>query len=115
MSKERARRRAEREALAERQRAVRAREVARRARRRRFTAALHRPLTPLVRRRRRSDSALRRMRARQDGALAGVVLAVNGLLWLFEPSWVLRGTAAAASVLAWPLLVVLVFDSRRRT
>ncbi|HEY6795391.1 MAG TPA: hypothetical protein VI248_12005 [Kineosporiaceae bacterium] len=115
MSKQRARRRAEREALAERQRAARARVAARRARRRALLAALRRPLAPLIRGRRRPDSSLRRMRARQDAALASAVLAGNGLLWLFEPSWVLRGAVAVVSTLAWPVLVVLVFDSRRRT
>jgi hypothetical protein len=113
VSRERARRRAEREALLERQRAARAREVARRARRRAVVAAVRRPFAQLSRRRRRPDSALRRQRTRQDGALGAAVFAANGLLWLFEPSWLLRGTAAVVSLLAWPLLVVLAFDRGR--
>jgi hypothetical protein len=116
VSRDRARRRAEREALAEQQRAARAREVVRRARRRAVAAALRRPLALMLPgRRRRPASALRRMRARQDGALVTAILAGNGLLWLVEPSWVLRGAAATVSVLAWPLLIVLVFDRSRRT
>jgi len=113
MSKERARRRVEREALQERQRAARAREVARRARRRALVAAARRPLAPFTGRRRRPDSALRRLRARQDGALLAALVAGNGVLWLFEPSWVLRGTIAVISTIAWPLLIVLVFDRDR--
>jgi hypothetical protein len=118
VSKERARRRVEREALQEAQRAARARQVARRARRRAVVAAVRRPLVGLAGlvglggRRRPPDSALRRMRARQDGALAAALVSINGVLWLFEPSWLLRGGAAVTSVLAWPLLIVLVFDRR---
>jgi hypothetical protein len=115
VSKERARRRAEREVLLEQQRQARAREVARRARHRAVVAAARRPLTVLQARtaRRRPDSALRRVRARQDGALAAALFAGNGVLWLFEPSWLVRGGAVAASVLAWPVLLVLVFDRGR--
>jgi hypothetical protein len=115
MSKDRARRRAEREVLAARARVARTRETARRDRRRSLAAALRRPLVPLGRRRRRPDSALRRLRARQDGTLAAAIFAGNALLWLFEPAWALRGVVAVVSVLAWPLLVVLVFDRGRRT
>ena len=114
MSKDRARRRVERDALLARQRATRAREVARRARRRALVTALRRPVTALARRgARRPDSALRRLRARQDGVLAAALFAGNGLLWLFEPAWLLRGSVAVLTVLAWPLLVVLVFDRGR--
>jgi hypothetical protein len=115
VSKERARRRAEREAVLARQKADRTREVARRARRRALTTAVRRPFVALStgRRSRRPDSALRRHRARQDGALAAALFAVNGVFWLLEPAWLLRGAGVVLSVLAWPLLVVLVFDRRR--
>jgi hypothetical protein len=78
-------------------------------------AALRRPVERVRARttRRRPDSALRRARSRQDGALAAALFALNGVLWLFEPSWLVRGGVAAISVLAWPLLVVLVFDRDR--
>src|SRR4051794_36371895 len=112
MSRERARRRQEREALLEQQRAARAREVARRSRRRAVVATLRRPFS-VVRRPRRPGSALRRARVRQDAWLAGVLLAANVLVWIVSPSWVLRGVVAALCVLAWPLLVVLAFDRRR--
>ena len=116
MSKERARRRAEREALLEAQRAARARQVAARARRRAVGAALRRPFGALAGsagRRHRPDSALRRARVRQDGALMAGLLCLNGVLWLFEPSWLLRGAVAVVTVIAWPVLVVLVFDRDR--
>lgn len=64
-------------------------------------------------RRRRPDSPLRRHRARQNGTLLAVLVALNGLLWLTPATWTLRGAALVLSVLAWPLLVVLVFDRRR--
>jgi len=112
MSKERAQRRAEREAALAVARAARAREVARRARRRALLAALRRPFGGLAGRR-RPDSALRRARARQDGALMAGLVSLNGVLWAFESSWLLRGAAAVTTLLAWPLLVVLVFDRDR--
>jgi hypothetical protein len=114
VSRERARRRAEREAVLARERAVRARQVARRARRRALAAALRRPFAALAPRH-RPDSALRRRRGRQNGALAAALFSVNGLLWLVQPSWLLRGSVAVVSLLAWPLLVVLVFDRGHST
>jgi Flp pilus assembly protein TadB len=115
MSKDRARRRAEREVLADAARQVRARQVARRARWRSVLAALRRPVQALqaLRPRRRPDSALRRQRKRQNGGLAAALLALNGVLWLFEPSWLLRWSVVVGSVLAWPLLVVVIFDRGR--
>ncbi len=44
--------------------------------------------------------------------LLAVLVALHALLWLVEPSWWWRGGALAATVLLWPLLVVLVFDRR---
>ena len=112
MSKDRARRRAEREVLAEAARQARAKQVARRARWRSVVGAVRRPWLAL-RPRRRPESALRRARQRQNGGLAAALLALNGVLWLFEPSWLLRGSAVVLSVLAWPLLVVVIFDRGR--
>lgn len=113
MSRERARRRAEREAAAAVARQARAREVARRARRRAVRRVLARPLALVATRRPRPDSALGRRRARQNGALLAALFVGNGVLWLFQPSWLLRGSALALSALAWPLLVVLVYDRGR--
>jgi hypothetical protein len=56
---------------------------------------------------------LRRHRARQNGVLLAVLVVLNGMLWLAVASWLLRGSALVLSALAWPLLVVVVFDRRR--
>jgi Flp pilus assembly protein TadB len=105
VSKERAARRAEREA--ERVRRVelaRARE--RRAARRRGLLGRGRP------RRGRADSVLARRRRRQNLALLAALLVVNALLWVVVADWGQRAVAAALSLLLWPLLTVLVFDRR---
>jgi hypothetical protein len=116
VSKERARRRSEREA-------ARAAEIAaarrRRRRRERWSllgrrlvapfAALTASSTPG----RRPDSVLARRRARQNGALAAVLVGGNGVLWLMQPGWGWRIGAAVSTVFLWPLLTVLVFDRRR--
>jgi hypothetical protein len=112
VSKERAKRRAEREVLAEAARRTRARQVARRAGRRRLVAAIRRPVVAL-RPRRKPDSVLGRRRRRQDGSLAAGLFALNGLLWLFEPSWLIRGCGLVMSVLIWPLLIIVIFDRGR--
>ena len=39
-------------------------------------------------------------------------LAKNLLLWVVVADWGLRAAAAALSLLAWPILTVLVFDRR---
>jgi Flp pilus assembly protein TadB len=108
MSKERARRRAEREAAAALERERRARERARQARvravRDRLTGFLRRPAEP--------DSALVRQHRRQNGVLLAGIVAVNAVLWLLATSWLWRGAVVVLSVLAWPLLVVLCFDRR---
>jgi Flp pilus assembly protein TadB len=110
VSKERARRRAAREA-AERLTAARA---ARRARwnvlariRRARPPAPPRPARPG-----KASSALGRHRARQNGILLAGLVAVNAVYWLIQPSWPWRLGAVAATALAWPLLVVVLFDRR---
>ena len=108
MSKERARRRAEREAAAQL-------EAARAARRARWNvlARLRRirrssvPARPA-----RESTALGRHRARQNGVLLAALVAANAVYWLLQPSWPWRLGALAASALAWPLLVVVLFDRR---
>jgi hypothetical protein len=106
VSKERARRRAEREAVQSRVPAA-----ARGGAKRRGRSPL-RALPANKRRRPRADSILRARRRRQDVALLAVLLVLNALLWTQVPAWSLRATAAVLSLLAWPVLVILVFDRR---
>lgn len=109
MSKERARRRAEREAAAALERARRERAA---RRRRRWTGLRDRlrPRRPAGRR--PVDSALARQRSRQNGVLAAATLGVHAVVWLLWPSWWVRGSALVLTVLLWPLLVVLLYDRR---
>ena len=106
MSRERARRRAEREAIARAEQHRRARRL---ARRRRWAAVID--AVPF-RHTRNQQTALRRHRERQNGVLLAVLLSAHTVLWLLEPSWWLRGSAAVLTVLVWPVLVVLLFDRR---
>jgi hypothetical protein len=104
MSKERARRRAERLAVLEKQKAKRARQVARRMRRQAFA----RSLTP---RRRGSGRLHRRSRAERAGiAVVPVVAAVA--VWLLVPDLALRLVLTALIVLVLPALVVVVLGRR---
>jgi hypothetical protein len=115
VSKERARRRAEREAAA----ALLASRQARRDRWRQL-AGLDR-IRRLARRgrsgtpqpaRRPTSTALGRHRSRQNGLLLAVLVPVNAVYWLVQPSWPWRIGGLVASAIAWPLLVVLFFDRR---
>ncbi|GAB1690471.1 hypothetical protein [Krasilnikovia sp. M28-CT-15] len=104
MSKERARRRAARLAVAEKQKASRARRVVRRQRWR----AAQRTLTP----RRRSAGRLhRRSRAERTGILLVPVVAVAAV-WVLVPETALRLALTAMIVLVLPALVVLVLGRR---
>ena len=111
MSKERARRRAEREAFA----ALEAHRAARRARwnvlarLRRARPALPAPPRP---RAGGTSTALGRRRARENAALLAVLVPLHGVYWLLQPSWAWRLGALAATALAWPVLVVVLFDRR---
>jgi Flp pilus assembly protein TadB len=110
VSKERARRRAEREAAAEL-------EASRAARRARWNMLARlrraRPTPPPASARRpETSTALGRHRARQNGVLLAALVAVNAVYWLVQPSWPWRLGALAATALAWPLLVVVLFDRR---
>ncbi|MFP5336693.1 MAG: hypothetical protein ACLGIV_15410 [Actinomycetes bacterium] len=108
MSKDRARRRAEREAAAAAERERRRR----RGRRRR----LLRPGTPARPRGRRpvTTGVLKARRRRQDGALLGVLVGAHAALWLATSSWSWRVGALVVTVLAWPVLVTVLFDRGRR-
>ena len=107
MSKERARRRAEREREAAIRRASRERAAERRsrsrARRQALTGWLPRPhLTPGVLAARRRTELM---------ATIGVLLLLNLLVWLVRPDWAARLGALVVSVLVFPVLRLLV--SRR--
>jgi hypothetical protein len=104
MSKERARRRAERVAVLEKQKAVRARKVARRQRRR----ALVTRLTP---RPGRSGRLYKRSRGERLGIVA-VPLVLIAAVWVFLPDLALRVVLTTVIVLAAPALVVVVLGRR---
>jgi Flp pilus assembly protein TadB len=112
MSKERARRRAEREAeaarLAEARERRQARQTRRHERRRRLTALLPRP----VRYARQGGVRARRRRSQNAGVMV-LFLAVQSAGWLLLPSWTARFAVFVVSVLLLPVLVTLAFDRRR--
>ena len=106
MSKERARRRAERLAVAERERVVRARKVARRLRRRQLV----RILTPTLRRR-RVGRIVRRSRA-DRAAIVGMTIIAAGAIWFLVRDPALRIVLGILLVLALPVAVVMAFGRR---
>ncbi|GII26685.1 hypothetical protein [Planotetraspora mira] len=114
MSKERARRRAEREAERERLAAARAVREARAARRRelrgRVTAVLPRPVR--VARVARQQGRLARRRRTENGVLALLWFIVQVLAWLLLDGWMARLGVLIFSTLLIPVLVTIVFDRR---
>ncbi|MFI7597762.1 hypothetical protein [Actinoplanes sp. NPDC049681] len=104
MSKERARRRAERLAVLEKERAARARRVARRDRRR----ALVRSLRP---QRRGSGRLYRRSRTQRAGIVV-VPLLASAVIWFLVPELALRLVLITLIVLVLPALVVVVLGRR---
>jgi Flp pilus assembly protein TadB len=108
VSKERARRRAEREAAAAAEREARQRSQART----RKVEAVKQAATAPLRQSAGRQTALQRQRAKQNGILAASVLAAHVALWLLVPSWVIRIGALVLTALAWPLLLVVLFDRR---
>jgi Flp pilus assembly protein TadB len=106
MSKERARRREEREREAAIIRAAKAREAEKRERR----TARSRALSGLVpKRHSRQTGPLAERRRRQVGATAAVLIALNVLVWVFVPDWSVRALILAVSLLAAPVLHTLLF------
>ncbi|MEW2382088.1 hypothetical protein AB0873_08340 [Micromonospora sp. NPDC047707] len=106
MSKERARRRAVREAEAARERVVRERRLARRARRR----ALVRRLTPTVRRGRTG-----RLPRHSRGERAAIVVLTGAailLIWSLVDDLALRLALVALLLLVLPAIVVIALDRR---
>jgi hypothetical protein len=105
VSKERARRRAERLAVLEREKAVRARQVARRQRRR----ALLRKLTPP---RRRRTGRLHVYTRTEKAGIAVVPLVAAAAVWILVPDVALRIVLISLIVLVLPALVVVVLGRR---
>ncbi|MEU4378067.1 hypothetical protein [Micromonospora echinofusca] len=106
MSKERARRRAAREAEAARQRVVRERRVARRSRRR----ALLRRMTPSLRRGR--TGRLPRHSRGERAAIVLLTLAAMMLIWTFVDDLALRIALVVLLLLVLPAIVVIALDRR---
>ncbi|BCJ61194.1 hypothetical protein [Micromonospora endophytica] len=106
MSRERALRRAAREAEAARRQAVRQRTVARRQRRR----ALARRLVPTVRRG-RTGRLLRYSRGERATIVALSLVAVI-LIWLLVPDLALRLMLIILFLLVLPVIVVIALDRR---
>jgi Flp pilus assembly protein TadB len=104
VSKERARRRAQRLAVLEKEKAARARKVARRQRRR----TLVRKLTPPT----RSSGRLHRRSRRERIGIAVVPILALVVIWLLVPDLPLRIVLTAMIVIAVPALVVLVLGRR---
>jgi Flp pilus assembly protein TadB len=104
VSKERARRRAERMAVLEKEKAARARKVARRQRRR----VVLRRMTPRIG---SSGRLHRRSRGQRIGIVVVPVLAAV-LVWVLVPDLALRVILTAMIVIAVPSLVVLVLGKR---
>ncbi|MCY1138709.1 hypothetical protein OWR29_11935 [Actinoplanes sp. Pm04-4] len=105
MSKERARRREARLAVLEKEKAARARKVARRQQRRQVLNRL-RP-----RRRSSSGQLYRRSRGERLGILLVPAVAIAAV-WLFVPELSLRIVLTAVLVLAAPALVVVVLGRK---
>ncbi|MEV0878453.1 hypothetical protein AB0I85_11565 [Micromonospora echinofusca] len=106
MSKERARRRAAREAEAARQRVVRERRAARRSRRR----ALLRQMTPSLRRGR--TGRLPRHSRGERAAIVLLTLAAMMLIWTFVDDLALRIALVVLLLLVLPAIVVIALDRR---
>ncbi|GIF21224.1 Flp pilus assembly protein TadB [Actinoplanes tereljensis] len=106
MSKERAKRRAERLAVLEKEKAARARKVSRRQRRRQLV----RKLTP--QRMGRPGRIYRRSRGQRLGIVLVPLIAVAAV-WLFVPDVPLRIVLTIVIVMAMPALVVLILNRER--
>ena len=113
MSKERARRRTEREAAAAAGRAARERHE-QRAARRRARALAWRSRLPRRTRWRRQQGLLARRRRIENGVILGLYLTVQAIVWLATDDPWIRVTAALLGILAMPVLVTLALDRRTR-
>jgi hypothetical protein len=104
VSKERARRREAREREAAIVRAARAREAEKRERRTARTRAVS-VLVP--KRHSRQTGVLAERRRRRAGLTLALVVALNVLVWVFVPDWPTRAMVLCVSLLAAPVLHVL--------
>jgi Flp pilus assembly protein TadB len=109
VSKERARRRAEREALQAAANAKRARVAARRARLRSVRRSLARPFAPLKHRR---AWGFGRRNPGQRLAIGLGAFAVVLLIWYLVPSWPVRIAFWMLTLLLLPVVAVLTFDRK---
>jgi hypothetical protein len=114
VSKERARRRAEREHEAGLRAAARAAEQERRERQAARKRALRARTTGRLRVRRsgRQTGVLAQRRRRQDAGLAAVMVFLNVLVWVARSDWEARLAALVVSVLAYPVVRLLLFSPR---
>jgi hypothetical protein len=108
MSKERARRRAEREREQAIKAAARAAEEERRQRR----DARRQAVTGWVPRPRWRPGLLAARRRREVGATVAILLALNILLWVVRDDAAARALGIAVSLLAAPVLHVMLFGRR---
>ncbi len=106
MSKERARRRAEREAVAEELAAVRAKQAEVAARRQGRRDAMKR-LWPSRSHRPGVVGSLADKRRRKLGLLAGGFLLVQFICWVSTPDWGVRVAVLLVSLFALPVVTVL--------
>jgi Flp pilus assembly protein TadB len=105
VSKERAKRRAERLAVLEKEKAVRARRSARRQRRRAL-------VTSLKPKRRPSSGVLRRRSRAERAGIAVIPLVAALAVWFLVPELALRLVLVVMIVLVLPPLVVVVLGRR---
>ena len=105
MSKERAKRRAERLAVLEREKAVRARKVARRMRRRTLVRKLKPP-------RRGRTGTVHRFSRRERVGLVVVPLVAASAVWFLVPEVALRLVLIALILLVLPALTAVVLGRR---
>jgi Flp pilus assembly protein TadB len=105
VSKERARRRAEREA-------ARAVAEAKRLRRERWRASRRAIVRAVKPRQRRRAWLLGRRSPGQRALIAGTAIALLGAVWYLVDSWPLRIAFSLLLVLVLPVLVIVTFDRR---
>src|SRR5664279_462476 len=114
MSKDRARRRDEREQAAAVRRVTAQRRRDRAERRQDRRRSLAPGVSPRLRRRRRwrqgSQGILAQRRRMQNGVILCLILASQLVVWLLTPDWWLRFAAAGLAVIATPVLVTLFLD-----
>ena len=111
MSRERARRRAERAEQVAREQAARDRRAMRTARRRHTAEALRGRLPRRVRYRRQQGLLARRRRT-QNAIIALLFLAVEAIAWLVWPDPWARAAALLVGLFALPVLITLTLDRR---